>query len=193
MNCSLPLKLCEHICHNYTAFYGPTLDLIVLKQREHIPAIFHCQTTNQLLNHLDKDKHKKRCHFHPNLQDMLSFHYSVQRRDFKMMSDYANKFDNISFSSSHLSSCGVWVDGYLARPSSMAVHNSCHFLSVQQGSNLLLRGHILPGLCLFQGLTNEVGILLNLSARIALSNPERLFTERDQNRSICQMTFEMEI
>ncbi len=75
----------------------------------------------------------------------------------------------------------------------MAVHNSCHFLSVQQGGNLLLRGHILPGLCLFQGLTNEVGILLNLSARIALSNPERLFTERDQDRSICQMTFEMEI
>ncbi len=59
MNCSLPLKLCEHICYNYTAFYCPTLHLIVLKQREHIPTVFHCQTTNQLLNHLDKDEHKK--------------------------------------------------------------------------------------------------------------------------------------
>lgn len=74
----------------------------------------------------------------------------------------------------------------------MAVHSSCHFLSVQQGGDLLLRGHILPGLCLLQGLTNEVCILLNLSARVALSNPE-IIHKKGPKDSVCQMTFDIRL
>lgn len=74
----------------------------------------------------------------------------------------------------------------------MAVHSSCHFLSVQQGGDLLLRGHILPGLCLLQRLTNEVGILLNLSARVALSNPENVRKKRPKD-SVYQMTFDIRL
>ena len=54
----------------------------------------------------------------------------------------------------------------------MTVHSGGHLLSHQQGGDLLLRRHVLPGLGLLQRIPNELGILLNLRPRETLRDPD---------------------
>lgn len=53
----LPLELGEHIGHHRAAFDGLFCAVVVLEQSEHVSAVLHGQTADQLLHHLTRGKH----------------------------------------------------------------------------------------------------------------------------------------
>lgn len=66
----------------------------------------------------------------------------------------------------------------------MAVDCGGHFLSGKQCDDFLLRGHKLPGLGLFQRLTDEMGKHFNLCAREQLPNPSEKEKTASQDDSM---------
>lgn len=73
----------------------------------------------------------------------------------------------------HLSSRGVRVDGDLAGSSTVAVNRCAHLLPGNDGADLLLRRHVLPGPGLPQGVQGKGGVALHLRARVKIFCPAR--------------------
>lgn len=85
-------------------------------------------------------------------------------------------------SGTHLSGCGVRVDGDLAGASSVAVHGGAHVLSCHDGADLLLRRDVLPGSRPPQGVEGEGGVAIHLRAGRELSSPaEGEICQRQRN------------
>lgn len=149
-NYNPPFKFSQNVSHENSALHSFVHGAIVFKECKHVPAVLHSQTSDQLLHDLITEE-EQQCYW-ANLRMKLALKCSTQ---------------------THLSSCGVGVDGDLAGTSSMTVNRGSHFLPGEQRYNFLLRGNKLSGLGLLQGLTYEMGKHFNFSSREQLPDPEK--------------------
>ena len=53
---SLPFKFSQNISHKHPALHSSVNGVVVFEECKHIPAVFHRQTSDQLLHHLSKTR-----------------------------------------------------------------------------------------------------------------------------------------
>ena len=53
---SLPFKFSQNISHEHPALHSSVNGVVVFEECKHIPAVFHSQTSDQLLHHLSKTR-----------------------------------------------------------------------------------------------------------------------------------------
>ena len=59
--CDSLFKLGEHVGHHHAALDGFLCGVVVFKQSEHVPAVLHGQTADQLLHHLTHKRTNTEC------------------------------------------------------------------------------------------------------------------------------------
>lgn len=51
-----PFKFSQNISHKDPAFHSSVDGVVVLKESKHVPTVLHSQTSDELLNHLNKGR-----------------------------------------------------------------------------------------------------------------------------------------